>query len=553
MFYGCTRLTTAPELPATTLADYCYRRMFYGCTRLTTAPELPATTLATMCYEYMFGDCINLTTAPELPATTLAIYCYYGMFSYCSNLTTTPSILPATTLANYCYEHMFQYCSNLTTAPELPATTLTRECYYNMFSGCSKLNYIKMLSTDVSAYNCLYNWVGGVASTGTFVKHPDITTLPTGTSGIPSGWTVVDAEEENNTSISLCDVAYWDGSAVKTCSYNNYNTSLGTAIGVVVIPEGFAPDGKARIVGLKPMDSFGMTNSYKISLYWDASGNYVDTSLTNYTKVPTTDNVSSNSTGSASISNSTTGNGCLPSDKFTGIQSYVDAISKYSVTSYLIPSPYSGDTYNPEYYKTISGNNALSDFNGLSNTQALVSLGSNYQAANYCWDYNDGSGSNIQWYLPAMGELGYLMPRLNAIDEIIVSLGGVAIQDAATLWSSSEYDSENVNYLELGSGRIRRRSKVTTTFARSFATIDNGSTNLITFTVDGVAYQFEDGMTWKDWCNSVYNTAEFIYDWTENQYGIYTSDYEKFFIYGLKDSSLVTTGVYLTYTVDWPM
>ena len=46
MFYDCTHLTKAPELPATTLADKCYFDMFYGCAALTKAPELPATTLA---------------------------------------------------------------------------------------------------------------------------------------------------------------------------------------------------------------------------------------------------------------------------------------------------------------------------------------------------------------------------------------------------------------------------------------------------------------------------------------------------------------------------
>jgi hypothetical protein len=34
MFRGCTSLTTAPSLPATTLADYCYDGMFSGCTNL---------------------------------------------------------------------------------------------------------------------------------------------------------------------------------------------------------------------------------------------------------------------------------------------------------------------------------------------------------------------------------------------------------------------------------------------------------------------------------------------------------------------------------------
>ena len=34
MFQGCTALTQAPSLPATTLADSCYRGMFQGCTSL---------------------------------------------------------------------------------------------------------------------------------------------------------------------------------------------------------------------------------------------------------------------------------------------------------------------------------------------------------------------------------------------------------------------------------------------------------------------------------------------------------------------------------------
>ena len=82
---------------------------------------------------------------------------------------------------------MFAGCSGLTTAPTLPATTLTNSCYYYMFNNCTKLNYIKMLATDISASSCLTNWVISVASTGTFVKNPSMTTLPAGESGIPSG------------------------------------------------------------------------------------------------------------------------------------------------------------------------------------------------------------------------------------------------------------------------------------------------------------------------------------------------------------------------------
>ena len=194
LFNTCTNIVNVSSnfLPATTLAAHCYSYMFRGCTSLTTAPELPATTLATYCYYFMFRGCTSLTTAPELPATTLATYCYSYMLGNCTSLTIAPE-LPATTLARQCYNNMFYGCTSLTTAPELPATTLAAYCYTNMFRSCKKLNYIKMLATDISATYCLSNWVYNVASTGTFVKNPAMTTLPTGTSGIPSGWTVQNA------------------------------------------------------------------------------------------------------------------------------------------------------------------------------------------------------------------------------------------------------------------------------------------------------------------------------------------------------------------------
>ena len=153
MFCGCTSLTSAPELPATTLADDCYRNMFKKCTSLTSAPELPATTLAKYCYSNMFDGCKNLTSAPELPATTLANNCYSNMFSGCKNLTSAPE-LPATTLANYCYDSMFRLCTKLTSAPKLPATTLADDCYSGMFSNCTNLTSAPVLPANTLADYC---------------------------------------------------------------------------------------------------------------------------------------------------------------------------------------------------------------------------------------------------------------------------------------------------------------------------------------------------------------------------------------------------------------
>ena len=194
MFSGCTGLTTAPELPATTLASYCYSNMFSGCTGLTTAPELPATTLTNSCYNNMFYGCTGLTNAPRLPATTLGWSCYKGMFSGCTSLTTAPR-LPATTLTNYCYSSMFSGCTGLTNAPELPATTLTDSCYNNMFYDCTGLNYIKamFLTTPSSSYT--ENWTNNVSPTGTFVKNASASWDVTGVNGIPKNWTVETAIE----------------------------------------------------------------------------------------------------------------------------------------------------------------------------------------------------------------------------------------------------------------------------------------------------------------------------------------------------------------------
>ena len=153
LFNGCSVLTSAPELPATTLADYCYYGMFNGCTKLTSAPVLPATTLANDCYGGMFNGCTNLTDAPELPAKTLVNSCYTIMFQGCTSLTDAPK-LPATTLADDCYNEMFEGCTSLTAAPELPATKLAPFCYYEMFYGCTSLESAPELPATELAEAC---------------------------------------------------------------------------------------------------------------------------------------------------------------------------------------------------------------------------------------------------------------------------------------------------------------------------------------------------------------------------------------------------------------
>ena len=175
--------------------DGVFYELFRDQTGLVNANNLilPSTT-SNSCYSSMFYGCSNLTAAPELPATTLGISCYRYMFVNCSNLTTAPA-LPVTTLVNRCYEGMFMGCTSLTTAPDLSATTLAWYCYKQMFQGCTSLNYIKCLATDISATQCTDNWLYmyGVSTSGTFVKNSSMSSWPTGEDGIPDNWTVQDA------------------------------------------------------------------------------------------------------------------------------------------------------------------------------------------------------------------------------------------------------------------------------------------------------------------------------------------------------------------------
>ena len=200
MFSHCSSLTSAPALPVTTLAEGCYRGMFAECSSLSIAPVLPATSLVKDCYNSMFMGCALLENAPALPATTLAKNCYSNMFSECGALTTAPS-LPATTLAENCYSNMFKGCTSLTSSPVLPANNLAKNCYEKMFYGCSNLNTITCLATSIpyESFEGDYvyytsRWATGVSGTGTLYKNPEATCWNAST-GLPSGWTLVDYTE----------------------------------------------------------------------------------------------------------------------------------------------------------------------------------------------------------------------------------------------------------------------------------------------------------------------------------------------------------------------
>lgn len=161
-------------------------------------------TLKSTAPHILYGNLMSMIEGVNrLANTTLySAFTFYGFFANNSGLQSAKNLyMPATNVRAYGYNRMFNNCINLVEAPELPNINLSYDGtnggrqLERMFYGCSKLNYVKCLITDPEPVNSTYatfNWLSNVAQSGTFVKHPDAT-WGRKVSGIPLGWTVLDA------------------------------------------------------------------------------------------------------------------------------------------------------------------------------------------------------------------------------------------------------------------------------------------------------------------------------------------------------------------------
>ena len=85
--------------------------------------------------------------------------------------------------------------ARMTKSPVLPAAVLATKAYEEMFKGNDSLMEVTCLATDISATGCVTGWLADTSATGTFRKASSMSSWPSGASGIPSGWTVVDYVE----------------------------------------------------------------------------------------------------------------------------------------------------------------------------------------------------------------------------------------------------------------------------------------------------------------------------------------------------------------------
>ena len=247
LFQNMTTLKTAPELPATTLSNSCYDSMFKG-SGITQSPELPATNILTSSYYQIFMNCASLTKAGKMIINSFTgTSSCREMYSGCSNLTDISDIsINETNFTNFAMRSTFENCASLTKAVSMIIAQVGTFSFDSAYAGCTALNDISGIrittttanegsfklmfkgtaiteSPDLSSIKTLYaatnngsfsfmfencsnlnkvtvgcstwdtnyayRWLFGVSSTGDFYNLGGAT-IPTGTNGRPSGWTL---------------------------------------------------------------------------------------------------------------------------------------------------------------------------------------------------------------------------------------------------------------------------------------------------------------------------------------------------------------------------
>ena len=302
-----------------------------------------------------------------------------------------------------------------------------------------------------------------------------------------------------------------------------------TPIGIVVIPKTHTQvilkDGDPRkgcniVMSLKPMSYSTPDGGGTEEKYMRWGGSTIDIAeLTNYNVV---NSYSDTTQDSGTLT--TNSEVYLPSDLFTGVPSNVCPSIKYydnsPIATNLAPSPYKvvdGDWLpNEDYYTTrVSSVNALSDFEGPTNTKVITdkvtvadwksvipiansSNEGNYPAACCCARFKTrGTNSfvdmlnlntdvdteeywkrNKVWYMPACGELGYILPNLSAnntalsnISSLYGSTVAVQLKTIDAYRSSSEYSDNFAMVVYTTDGIVASRAKGVDYYVRAFCAL----------------------------------------------------------------------------------
>ena len=309
-------------------------------------------------------------------------------------------------------------------------------------------------------------------------------------------------------------------------SASAYPASSWEPVGVVVIPgsHGYIKDGSGTvnqcgIISIFEMDTKNPETgaSWGASMYWggygeaysgksDGLGRY-DSYQGNGLFVRSNLVITANNTSNTASGLSSSDTGHLP------IQVTVGGTPTRNSSPY-VPSPYIGNDYksggyNASYgttsFDTSSKKNALADNRGVVNTKIITDMATrqsdwrtaatitneyrytNYPAACCCARYHTrGTKAFVDcttnelyngvgfWYLPAIGELGYLAPKFYDINNTISKLNTAykitdsTMSTSEDLWSSSLTSSYNRYILTMSYGYTQSKTTAIAYSVRAF-------------------------------------------------------------------------------------
>ena len=297
------------------------------------------------------------------------------------------------------------------------------------------------------------------------------------------------------------DIVLWDGEKKVVARQDGFSLPVRgyTPIGVVVIPASHMDDGQARMMSTRWMSCDDPENGSltRQGMVW---GTATDLSgLTNFTQVPVIARYDDESAGGVTALTEPqaiyTANtyAFLSSDNpnWTGETNSEDPGTRWRQSStywrqnesgetvvdnnnFYAPSPYAADgTPNPLYratsYSGGSINNALSYFDGRHQTDVILEARgakdysswkptynrpADFPAASVCDMYHTVGTSQGDWYLPSQAEVGYVVARLNDINNALTKVNGMQALPSVWAWSSSEYSDSLAKYVSFDSGGV---------------------------------------------------------------------------------------------------
>lgn len=193
-FRDCASLITTPDFSKiTSVRNYSLGYAFQNCTSLTTPPDFSnVKKIEDNGCRGLFQGCTSLTTAPDFSnvkdvGVNGFMFCFWG----CTSLTTPPNFSKITRARNSVFNYCFKGCTSLTTPPDFSKiTSITNygNTFKGCFSECTSLNLVVTPNINTWIEDDFDYWLDRVAPSGV-VRKPAALIIPTGVSGIPTGWT----------------------------------------------------------------------------------------------------------------------------------------------------------------------------------------------------------------------------------------------------------------------------------------------------------------------------------------------------------------------------